>query len=62
MKCSKGRMSDCLRYNFRRWTWDELDYSGWNTCFGEDLVDYVVGVGGSWRGFPHYYVADDRRC
>lgn len=36
----------------------ELDDAGGHTCFCEDLMDDIVGIGGGGRRFPDHYVSD----
>src|SRR6266550_4427526 len=45
-----------------RWAWYELNDVGRETGFEQDLVDEVVGIGGSRRGFPYDDVANKGGC
>jgi hypothetical protein len=38
-----------------------LDDAWGDTCFGEELVDEVVGIGGHWGGLPDDHIADKGR-
>jgi hypothetical protein len=62
MQGSETRVSDCLRYNLRRWPRDKLDDARGNSGFCENLVNEVIGIRSRRRGFPNYDVTDQSGC
>lgn len=61
VQCSEVRVVDALSDDLRRRTGRELDDTGWDACFQENLVGDVVRVGRCGRRLPYDDVSDESR-
>ena len=62
MERGERAVVDRLGDDLRRRAGDELDHARWEPCFGEDLVDEVVGVGRGGGGLPDDDVPNECGC